>query len=107
MTAQKPRARVRAAFDVTDSNGGRRINLVGRYAWALSSLIDSGLAGCTPIDRPGPRWSHYVFVLRRDYGLNIETITEAHGAPFPGTHARYVLRTDVRRADDASVREAA
>jgi len=64
----------------------------GRYAWALRELLAAGDAGCTPIDTPGPRWSHYVWVLRRD-GIEIETVTEKHGGPFPGTHARYVLCT--------------
>lgn len=67
----------------------------GREAWALYELILAGVRGCTPINNPAPRWSHYVFLLRRA-GLNIETIDEAHGGPFAGTHARYVLRTPLR-----------
>ncbi|MCA8896864.1 MAG: hypothetical protein KDA48_16525 [Amphiplicatus sp.] len=67
----------------------------GRTAWALRALIEAGERGCTPIDTPGPRWSHYVFCLRRE-GLDIETIAEAHGGPFAGHHARYVLRTLLR-----------
>ena len=64
----------------------------GRNAWALSKLIDAGEKGCTPIDTPGPRWSAYVHNLRGD-GLHIETLSEAHGGPYRGTHARYVLRS--------------
>jgi hypothetical protein len=67
----------------------------GRDAWALHCLIVAGDAGCTPICHPGPRWSGYVFKLRRA-GLDIETITEKHAAPYAGTHARYVLRTTVQ-----------
>lgn len=74
----------------------------GRLAWALSALLVAGERGCTPITTPGPRWSDYVFKLRRD-GLEIETITEPHGGPYPGHHARYVLRTPLRIV----VREAA
>ncbi len=56
--------------------------------------MDAGKRGCTPIDRPGPRWSHYVWKLR-GMGFIIETIHEDHGGPFAGTHARYVLHSDV------------
>jgi hypothetical protein len=66
----------------------------GRDAWALHQLIRAGASGCTPIDNPAPRWSHYVFKLRRG-GLDIETVNEAHGGPFAGQHARYVLRSPV------------
>ncbi|MCO6409049.1 winged helix domain-containing protein [Hoeflea alexandrii] len=64
----------------------------GRDAWALLKLEKAGESGCTPITTPGPRWSAYVFNLR-GMGLIIETIYESHDGPFPGTHARYVLRT--------------
>lgn len=67
-------------------------DVVGRDAWALRNLLAAGEAGCTPIDTPGPRWSHYVFKLRRA-GFHIQTIEESHGGPFAGSHARYVLRS--------------
>jgi hypothetical protein len=57
--------------------------LKGRAAWALHNL-----------DHPGPRWSHYAWLIRRA-GINVETITEAHGGPYSGTHARYVLLSPV------------
>jgi hypothetical protein len=41
---------------------------------------------------PSLRWSGYVHKLRK-VGIVIETIREAHGGPFAGQHARYVLRT--------------
>jgi len=83
-------------FHVTQQDGNpRTIAPTGRNAWALSELIREGKNGCTPIDNPGPRWSAYVFNLRREYGLIIDTITEPHNGPFPGTHARYVLRSVV------------
>lgn len=81
-------------FTVEDASD-RQLHFVGRVAWALRALIEAGERGCTPIDTPSPRWSAYVFRLRRE-GLDIETITETHGGPFPGTHARYVLRTSLR-----------
>ncbi|WP_299812505.1 hypothetical protein [uncultured Roseibium sp.] len=74
--------------------GSLDLTYSGRNAWALSKLIDAGEKGCTPIDTPGPRWSGYVHNLRAD-GLDIETVTERHGGPYKGTHARYVLRSPV------------
>ncbi|MCZ7463553.1 hypothetical protein [Rhizobium rhizogenes] len=74
---------------------GQPFKLIGRFGWALKNLVDAGNHGCTPIDHPGPRWSAYVFRLRRDYGLTIETLNEAHAGPFPGSHARYILHTEV------------
>jgi hypothetical protein len=66
----------------------------GRFAWALVRLVGAGEIGCTPVDDPGPRWSHYVHKLRRA-GLEIETVEERHAGPYPGRHARYVLRSAV------------
>jgi hypothetical protein len=66
----------------------------GRAAWALDRLLAAGQIGCTPIDQPAPRWSHYVFLLRRD-GVDIETVHENHGGAYAGHHARYLLRTPV------------
>lgn len=68
--------------------------VIGRDAWALKNLISAGKRGCTPIDHPGPRWSHYVYKLR-GMGFIIETVHEEHGGPFAGTHARYVLHSVV------------
>lgn len=68
--------------------------VVGRAAWALLNLLRAGERGCTPITTPGPRWSHYVYLLRRA-GFIVETIHEEHGGPFAGTHARYVLHSQV------------
>ena len=73
---------------------GGTYEVVGRDAWALLNLMRVGERGCTPIDTPGPRWSHYVFKLRR-MGFVIETIDESHGGPFAGSHARYVLQSQV------------
>ncbi|MDF2371431.1 MAG: hypothetical protein P1V21_11635 [Rhizobiaceae bacterium] len=79
----------------TKDNSTTTIALSGRNAWALSQLIKAGKTGCTPISRPAPRWSAYVHNLR-SVGFCIETIHEPHAGPFPGTHARYVLRSNVR-----------
>ena len=71
---------------------GPVVTVRGRDAWALLELTGANENGCTPIDHPGPRWSGYVHKLRKA-GLHIETIREAHSGPFPGEHARYVLRS--------------
>lgn len=76
----------------------QHISVSGRERWALEALVASGQNGCTPIDTPGPRWSGYVHNLRQR-GVPIETVTESHGGPFAGTHARYVLRARVTRSE--------
>ncbi|MDW9616971.1 winged helix domain-containing protein [Sinorhizobium meliloti] len=73
---------------------GASHTLFGRVAWALEQLIDAGSVGCTPFTHPGPRWSSYVHLLRVR-GLEVDTLRESHGGQFPGTHARYVLRSPV------------
>lgn len=62
----------------------------GRFAWALWELIRAGQHGVTPIERPAPRWSHYIYRLRRE-GIPIRTVPETHGGAFAGRHGRYVL----------------
>ena len=73
-------------------DGGPERKVIGRFAWALLRLIEAGEKGCTPINQPAPRWSNYIFRLRRQ-GVAIETITEKHAGAYAGTHARYVLRS--------------
>lgn len=78
--------------------GGETLTFEGRTAWALDQLIKAGAGGCTPITHPGPRWSAYVYKLKKA-GLIIETIHERHDGQFPGNHGRYVLRTPVEIVD--------
>jgi hypothetical protein len=85
---------------------GKALTVIGRDAWALRNLVKAGEAGCTPIDHPGPRWSHYVFKLR-GFGFLIETVNENHGGQFAGTHARYVLRSKVEILRESDGQEAA
>ncbi|MEP7452827.1 hypothetical protein [Phyllobacterium sp. SB3] len=73
---------------------GAILPLVGRECWCLGQLLEAGSRGCTPIERPAPRWSDYVFKLRR-HGLVIETIHELHEGPYSGTHGRYVLHSQI------------
>jgi hypothetical protein len=67
---------------------------LGRVAWALHELVQSGAGGCTPITHPGPRWSDYILKIRRQ-GVVVETVNEGHGGAFAGTHAKYVLHSKV------------
>jgi hypothetical protein len=80
-------------------DGEPPVTVSERDAWALRQLLGAGDRGCTPIDNPAPRWSGYVHKLRK-LGVHIETIHEAHKGPFPGTHARYVLRSKVNLLSD-------
>jgi hypothetical protein len=73
---------------------GRTLSVKGRDAWALDALLRAGERGVTPIERPAPRWSQYIFKLRRA-GLVVETIDEPHAGAYSGHHGRYVLRSDV------------
>lgn len=94
--------RIKHEFILTLPNGtSRSIWLVGRDAWTMDQLIEAGSKGCTPIDNPAPRWSGYIHSLRKEYDVDIETVTEAHGGPFSGTHARYLLRSKVERVSES------
>ena len=86
------RNRARVTFEGAD--GPQSAVLTGRLLWTLQQLVRAGARGVTPIERPAPRWSHYVHQLRA-LGLYIETIREEHGGDFPGHHGRYVLRSPV------------
>lgn len=86
---------MKVTFTIGSGPDTTTLDLVGRDAWALMQLLLAGERGCTPIDNPAPRWSAYVFKLRR-HGIAIETVNERHGGAFAGNHARYVLRTPVR-----------
>lgn len=66
----------------------------GREAWALRRLVDAGARGLTTLEHPAPRWSHYIYKLRKA-GLSISTDYEGHKGEFPGTHGRYRLETPV------------
>jgi hypothetical protein len=55
------------AITVEFGDGARR-TFRGRDAWALSELIDSGLVGVTPIERPAPRIATVFRVVRREVG---------------------------------------
>ena len=88
---------IRATFANHEERGS--VIVSGRDAWALQELHTAGERGCTPIDNPAPRWSGYVFNLRQ-MGFDIETVHEPHKGQFPGTHARYVLRSKVTVSEE-------
>lgn len=95
MTQQEETAFGRMTFYVQSTEGEAfPITVYGRNRWALECLMAAGARGCTPIDTPGPRWSSYVYDLRQ-MGVQIETRREPHDGPFQGTHARYLLRSEV------------
>ncbi len=50
---------------IVEAPGGPlTLTIKGRELWALRELIRAGSRGVTPVERVGPRWSHYVFKLR-------------------------------------------
>lgn len=80
-----------APFTITPATGSPFVVTPrGRERWALERLLAAGRNGCSPVDDPAPRWAAYVHDLRA-MGVEIETVHETHGGPFPGTHARYRL----------------
>ncbi len=88
---------MRDVVELSASIDGRpAVTIKGRYARCLHTLVQAGENGVSPaMDDPMPRWSHYVFWLRSHFGAVIETVAEKHGGPYAGTHARYVLRSNV------------
>ena len=67
-------------------DGGPVRVAVGRFAQTLARLHDAGEAGISSLYFPGIRLSHYVKILRDDYGVEIETVREPHGGDYPGRH---------------------
>jgi hypothetical protein len=77
---------------------GTVLTLRDRLAWALLSLIEAGAAGVAPLERPAPRWSQYIALLRQK-GLAIETVFKRHGGPYAGRRGRYVLHSSIEIID--------
>lgn len=87
--------RLRGNFVLSDdASRARRIEVHGRNLWALERLRVAAERGVSALQEPAPRWASYVHRLRR-LGLVIDTILEPHDGPYPGHHARYVLRSVV------------
>ena len=89
--------------DVTEMHllleNGSTLELKGRVAWTAHALLSAGEKGITPIERPAPRWSDYVFRLRGE-GLNIETIDEKHGGALQGHPCPVCLAHTSRSGED-------
>ena len=85
---------IRLRYRVGDDGPERVVS--GRFAWTLDALVTAGDKGVTPIERPAPRWSHYIDILRDREGLAIDTVEEKHAGPFAGWHGRYVLKSPVQ-----------
>ena len=77
------------------SAGGREEVCCARFAQTLFALVEIGEGGVSSLACQGIRLGHYVFILRREHGVKIETGREAHGGVCPGTHARYPLASTV------------
>jgi hypothetical protein len=98
---------VKARFVLHEAdNSTWHLELVGRVADTLCKLIKAGRDGISTVENPAPRWSDYVFKLRKR-GIDVVTFIEKHGGDFPGYHGRYVLRSKVQRVDVGPLREAA
>lgn len=78
----------------------REIEVTGnRYIQTLKALVEAGDRGTTALEISSwaLRLSHYIFILRTKYGLDIETRDEPHDG---GTHGRYFLRSTVILEDN-------
>lgn len=80
-----------------------RVTVTGRAAWFLLTLLQAGKRGTTTLERPAPRISHYLYVLRRQ-GFNVSTEFEPHEGVFGGNHGRYVLQ-DIVTVEGGSLDE--
>lgn len=100
MQPQTNSRRRSAQRKITAIVDGSRKTFEGRFGWSLVELVNAGERGVTPIERPAPRWSHYIFRLRRE-GVRIETIPEQHGGIYSGRHGRYRLRSTVQIVEAA------
>lgn len=78
---------------------GKPIVVQGRDAWMLQELIGRGERGCSSLEYPGRRISHYVLKLRRA-GFVIETADERHEGAWGGIHGRYRLQGEVEVLDE-------
>ena len=101
-TRERPtRGRIRKTFRVFDGDQVRLVTVIGRDAWMLSKLVEAGPKGCTTLEQPAPRTSHYIWKLRHTYGIAIASIEEEHGGAYAGRHVRYILQQRVEFADES------
>lgn len=67
----------------------------GREAQTLTMLVERGSSGLSGLECGATRLSAYIFDLKHEFGLEIQTKREAHGGEFSGNHARYILLSPV------------
>ena len=87
---------------VSEGVGERSFEVRGRPAQTLLALVRASQGGITALEMASwaLRLAHYVFVLRTEFGLDIETRRERHETSAGvGWHARYVLHSSVRIID--------
>lgn len=80
-----------------------------RVKQTLRALAESGARGITALEVSSwaLRLGHYVFLLRKRYGVNIQTINEPHSiGGVNGHHARYRALDPVAFESDAEARAA-
>src|ERR1044071_8900120 len=95
------RGRIRRNFRVFEGDQPRLVTIIGRDAWMLAKLVEAGSKGCTTLEQPAPRTSHYIWKLRHTYGIAIASIEEEHGGAYAGRHVRYILQHRVEFADES------
>jgi len=76
-------------------DSGRPQQVVGRFAQCLDWLHRAGPNGISSLHYIGFRLSHYVWILRHQHAVKIDTKSEPHTGNFPGSHARYTLGSAV------------
>jgi len=101
------RSRFNLTIEVDDNHDGKpRLEcLTGQFARTAEALIRNGDRGVTSLEIStwALRTSHYIFVLRHKYGLEIETVMEEHHQPVEGRHGRYFLRSPCRIVENRGI----
>jgi hypothetical protein len=92
--SRRGKAQLLVRYRLADDPPGKVREAAGRYGWTLLNLYRAGSAGLTTLERPAPRWSHYVYILRGE-GVEISTEYEKHSGAFSGNHGRYRLLSNV------------
>ena len=86
---------------MTASGPDGAFTVTGQVAKSLVALVERGVGGVTALEVNS--WAYrlgaYVYTLRHDYGLIIETVRELHDG---GWHGRYVLHSPVSIAGSVS-----
>lgn len=68
----------------------RTFELEGHIGWTMAQLANAGAQGVATIENPAPRWSAYVYSLRK-LEIQIETEMEPNYSHYPGQYTRYRL----------------